>query len=194
MKSRKSLGWRAALATAAAIAAVVVAPLTGVQAAHAQEPYPPVPPEIGLSATTVSPGDRLRFRAGGFQPSQEVTAVLLSRVIELGVFRANQNGVVTGAVTIPRRVEPGWHTFQLRAEDPDRTLSADLFVLPCDRDRDRRCGRNRDNDERPEQRDRNENEPRETNRDTSALGAGGAAAMVAVGGGALLGARRLKKR
>lgn len=215
MKKPTSLGWRSALATAAVVA-VVATPLTGVQAAHAQDPYPPDDSEISLSATTVAPGGQLFFRAEGFEPDQEVVAVLLSRARWLGVFYADEHGVVTGSVTIPRRVKPGWHTFELRAEDPDRTLSADLLVLPCDRhhrcgdddpcdrdhrcrdddpcDDDRRCG---DDDRRKHpsgHHKRNESQVRQSGGDDSPLHAGGAVAMVLVGGGGLLGARRLKKR
>lgn len=120
--------WRVGLASAASAAVLSAAPLVGAQTSHAQ-PYPPST-GLTLSTTSVPAGGELSFRGTGFADEQLVTASLLSREIILGRFRADSQGVVTGTVTIPRSVEPGDHTFKLRAWNPDRKLSARITVLP----------------------------------------------------------------
>lgn len=120
--------WRVGLASAASAAVLSAAPLVGAQTSHA-EPYPPSTC-LTLSTTGVPVGGKLSFRGTGFADEQPVTASLLSREIILGRFRADSQGVVTGTVTIPQSVEPGDHTFKLRAWNPDRKLSARITVLP----------------------------------------------------------------
>ncbi|MBA4860966.1 hypothetical protein H1V43_06135 [Streptomyces sp. PSKA54] len=118
--------WRAALASAAAAAVLITAPLMGAGPAHAQ--YPPGPPSVELSATTVAPGGTITFEASGFAPGQLVTAYLFSRVTVLGTYRANAEGEAYGTVTIPRRTKPGLHAFELVAENPDLILAANITV------------------------------------------------------------------
>ncbi|MFD9563840.1 hypothetical protein [Streptomyces sp. NPDC059994] len=130
----RSPGWRGALASAAVL---VAASLAGAQTAHAQSggpyppPYPPPPHCLTLSATTVHAGDRLRFRGTGFTPRQRVEADLKSFAVVLGTFRADNRGDVTGTVTIPRRTQPGSHTFELIARYPHRKLAVGIKVLPA---------------------------------------------------------------
>lgn len=121
--------WLVALASAAWTAVLAAALLVGAQTSHAQ-PYPPPPPSLTLSDTTVPAGGELSFEASGFGPGQLVTALLFSHKIVLGRFTADSQGVVAGTVTIPRSVEPGVHTFKLVARNPDLTLSARITVLP----------------------------------------------------------------
>ncbi|MFF0051709.1 hypothetical protein [Streptomyces sp. NPDC005498] len=79
----------------------------------------------------------MRFRSTCFAPRQLVTAELHSREVVLGRFRANSQGVVVGRVTIPRRTDPGRHTFELEGRHPKLKYSTRIRVL---RD-DRRSGR-----------------------------------------------------
>ncbi|MFI5677349.1 hypothetical protein [Streptomyces cellulosae] len=131
----RSPGWRRALASAAML---VAAPLAGAQTAHAQSggpyppPYPPPPDCLSLSATTVHAGDRLGFHGTGFAPRQRVEAELRSFAVVLGTFRANRYGEVTDTVTIPRRIKPGSHRFQLIARYPHRKCSVGIEVLRTD--------------------------------------------------------------
>ncbi|MER5379896.1 hypothetical protein ABT040_06370 [Streptomyces sp. NPDC002688] len=113
----------------------VAAPLVGAQAAHAQPPsptcqaYPPVPPQLTLSRTVVPAGDTLTFRGSCFAPFERVVAELHSHEVVLGRFRANAQGVVRGKVTIPRKTEPGYHTFELEGRTSRLELSARIKVL-----------------------------------------------------------------
>lgn len=128
--------WRAALAATAASAALAVVPLLGAQPALAGPypppggpAYPPQGPSLRVNPTSVEPGDRVWFRGTGFQAEQDVVAALASRIVILGHYEADENGVVTGRVTIPENTRPGEHHFLLRAEDPDRTLGTEIEVL-----------------------------------------------------------------
>lgn len=127
--------WRIALASAASAAVLVAAPLVGAQTAHAQPPsstcyaYPPVPPQLTLSRTVVPAGGTLTFRGNCFAPFERVVAELHSHEVVLGSFRANAQGVVTGKVTIPRKTEPGYHTFELEGRESRLELFARIKVL-----------------------------------------------------------------
>ncbi|MET9882037.1 hypothetical protein ABZZ20_02565 [Streptomyces sp. NPDC006430] len=100
---------------------LVAAPLVGAQTAHAQ--YPPAPPSLTLSATTVTAGGTLDFRATGFAPQRRVTSSLDSDRIVLGRHQSDASGAAQATVTIPTRVRPGWHTFRLTARHPALTLT-----------------------------------------------------------------------
>lgn len=135
--------WRVALASAASAAVLVAVPLVGAQTAHAQPPspacqaYPPVPPQLTLSRTVVTAGDTLTFSGNCFTAFEQVVAELHSHEVVLGSFRANAQGVVTGRVTIPRRTEPGYHTFELEGRRSRLELSARIKVLRARHEQDR---------------------------------------------------------
>ncbi|MEU0217072.1 LPXTG cell wall anchor domain-containing protein [Streptomyces sp. NPDC006265] len=111
----------------AATAVLAAVPAIGAQPAHSQ-PYPPNPPELTLSATTVSAGEDLDFTGTGFAPNEGVNAFLYSKPFQIGHFTANANGTVKGTVTIPRWTEPGWHVFRLKGQKSKRALQAVIKV------------------------------------------------------------------
>ncbi|MGP3966377.1 hypothetical protein [Streptomyces sp. 6N223] len=175
--------WRTILTAVAAVAVLFTGPLTGVEAAHAQTYPPPPPPSLSLNTFFVVAGDPVRFTARGFAPNQQVVAVLRDRPnTPLGTFTADARGNVSGTVTIPRSTSLGFHTLQLRGQNPNLTASANLFVFP--RFFPFAEGTSGQEDPQPEKADADV-EPRQV---------GGAAAMVALCGGAWLGARRLRNR
>ncbi|MBX9363714.1 LPXTG cell wall anchor domain-containing protein [Streptomyces massasporeus] len=158
---------RAAFATAAASAVLAAVPAIGAQPAHAQ-PYPPDPPSLTLTATTVVAGDDLGFTGTGFDPNEGVTAVLFSKPIKLGRFTADANGTVEGTVTIPKWTDPGKHIFRLKGVESKLSLKAKIFVRP----------------HKPHLAD--------TGDDRSLVMVGGTAALLALGTGAVMAARRRK--
>ncbi|MGW0751261.1 hypothetical protein [Streptomyces sp. NPDC002587] len=100
---------------------LVAGPLVGAQTAHAQ--YPPAPPSLTLSTTTVTAGGTLDFRATGFAPRQRLTSFLESDPIVLGRHQADGSGAAQATVTIPRTVRAGWHTFKVTARRHAVTLT-----------------------------------------------------------------------
>lgn len=161
--------WRAAIAGGATSAVLAATPLVGVQAAHA-EPYPPSAPTLRLSTTVVEPGDPITFEGAGFESADAVESALFSRKVVLGQHTADSNGTVRDTVTIPEHITPGKHLFRLKAWAPDHTVSVRISVRK----------------HRPHLSNTGEGH-------TTALLAG-AGALVLVGGGAALAARRLKRR
>ncbi|MEU2745314.1 LPXTG cell wall anchor domain-containing protein [Streptomyces collinus] len=158
---------RAALATAAASAVLAAVPVIGAQPAHSQ-PYPPNPPTLTLTATTVVAGDDLGFTGTGFLPTEGVNAFLFSKPVKLGRFTADANGTVKGTVTIPKWTDPGKHYFRLKGVESKRSLGAKIIVRP----------------HRPHLAD--------TGEDRSLVMVGGAAALLALGAGTMMAVRRRK--
>lgn len=158
---------RAALATAAASAVLAAVPVIGAQPAHSQ-PYPPNPPTLTLTATTVVAGDDLGFTGTGFLPTEGVNAFLFSKPVKLGRFTADANGTVKGTVTIPKWTDPGKHIFRLKGVKSKRSLGAKIIVRP----------------HRPHLAN--------TGEDRSLVMAGGSAALLALGAGAIVAVRRRK--
>ncbi|MGK5694546.1 hypothetical protein ACSNOJ_16860 [Streptomyces sp. URMC 128] len=156
---------RAAFATAAASAVLAAVPVIGAQPAHAQ-PYPPGPPELTLTATTVDAGDDLGFTGTGFDPNEGVAAVLFSKPVKLGRFTADANGTVEGTVTIPKWTDPGKHIFRLKGLESKKSLKAKIFVRP----------------HKPHLAD--------TGEDRSLVMLGGTAALLALGAGTMVAVRR----
>ncbi|WP_433450432.1 LPXTG cell wall anchor domain-containing protein [Streptomyces sp. CA-142005] len=120
--------WRVALASAASAALLVAAPLAAAQTAHAQ-PYPPGAAEtLSVSATTVTAGDSLTFSSRAFDPGTGVTAMLESTPVVLGHFEADDDGLVSGSVTIPTSTVTGFHVFRLTSDDPDPSVGVTIYV------------------------------------------------------------------
>ncbi len=121
--------WRAALASAASTALLIAVPLIGAQAASAQ-PYPPPTPPLSVSTTTVTAGEELSFSTipGVFEPGADVTALLQSRPVVLGHFRARADGSVAGTVTIPANTTSGWHVFRLTSKHPHQSVGVSIYV------------------------------------------------------------------
>jgi LPXTG-motif cell wall-anchored protein len=117
----------------------------------------------------VDAGDELSFIGTGFEPNEGVGAFLLSKPIKLGFFTADSNGTVEGTVTIPKWTDPGRHTFLLKGKESKLKLSAEITVRS----------------HKPHLAN--------TGEDRSALLLGGAAGMLALGGGAMVAARRLRR-
>ncbi|WP_316744382.1 LPXTG cell wall anchor domain-containing protein [Streptomyces sp. MK7] len=85
---------------------------------------------LTVSPVTVTAGGTLTFSASGFENGQTVTAVVASREIVLGRFTADATGTLTEkTVTIPSRITAGYHTFKLIARNPSRELTARIKVL-----------------------------------------------------------------
>ncbi|MFE0329244.1 hypothetical protein ACFW08_21140 [Streptomyces sp. NPDC058960] len=107
---------------------LIGAPLAGAQVASAQ-PYPP-PPPLTVTTTTVTVGGLLSFSTepGVFAPGQLVTALVESRPIIVGRFRAQADGSVAGTVTIPRQIDSGWHVFRLTSDRPGHSVGVTIFV------------------------------------------------------------------
>ncbi|MDQ0956293.1 LPXTG-motif cell wall-anchored protein [Streptomyces sp. B4I13] len=101
----------------------------GTQAASAL-PYPPQPPPLSVSTTTVTAGEQLSFStvSGVFAPRASVTALLESTPVVLGRFRARLDGSVAGTVTIPARTITGWHVFRLTSRHPDPSVGVSIYV------------------------------------------------------------------
>ncbi|MFJ4977685.1 hypothetical protein ACIP6X_20425 [Streptomyces coeruleorubidus] len=156
---------RAAFATAAASAVLAAVPVVGAQPAHAQ-PYPPDPPGLTLTATTVEAGEDLGFTGTGFDPNEGVTAVLFSKPVKLGRFTADANGTVEGTVTIPKWTDPGKHIFRLKGVESKLSLKAKIFVRP----------------HKPHLAD--------TGEDRSLVMLGGTAALLTLGAGTMVAVRR----
>jgi hypothetical protein len=172
--------WRTALTALAAVAVLFTAPLTGAEVAHAQTYPPPPPPSLRVSPAFVVAGDPVRLTARGFSPNQQVVAVLKDRPNPpLGTFQADARGWVSGSVTIPSSTRFGFHELQLSGQNPNLTASALLFVFP-------RLFPAGESGEQEAQR------PAKAGSDIGPRHVGGAAALVALGGGALLGARRMR--
>ncbi|MEV0322467.1 LPXTG cell wall anchor domain-containing protein [Streptomyces sp. NPDC050658] len=161
--------WRAALAVGATSAVLTATPLVGVPTAYAA-PYPPTDETLGLSDTVVEPGDPITFEGAGFESVDEIESALFSRKVVLGQHIADINGRVVDTVTIPKHIPPGRHEFRLTAVAPEHTVSVWITV----------------HKDRPNLANTGED-------DSTAL-LGGAGVLVLVGGGAVLAARRLKRR
>ncbi|TDC20744.1 hypothetical protein E1265_20640 [Streptomyces sp. 8K308] len=173
--------WRTALAVLAAVAVLFMAPLTGAEAAHAHPYPPPSPPSLSVNPFFVVAGDPVRFTAKGFSPNQQVVAVLRDRPnTPLGTFVANAQGKVSGSVTIPVSTRLGFHELQLKGQNPNLTVSALLFVFP------------RVFPLAGETSGQEEPQPAQADADIEPRHVGGAAAVVALCGGAWLGTRRLR--
>src|ERR1041385_3691460 len=129
-KMTTSRRWRAALASAASTAILIAAPLIGAQAASAQ-PYPPSPPPLSVSTTTVTAGEELSFSTipGLFEPVSLVTALLESKPVVLGRFRARADGSVAGTVTIPAKTTTGHHVFRLTSTHLHQSVGVRIYVL-----------------------------------------------------------------
>lgn len=173
--------WRTALTALAAVAVLLTAPLTGAEVAHAQTYPPPPPPSLSVSPFFVVAGEPVQFTAKGFDPNQQVVAVLRDRPgTPLGTFYADAQGRVSGSVTIPRWTGVGFHELQLKGQNPNLTASALLLVFP------------RVFPLAGEPSGQEEQQPAKADADIGPRQVGGAAALVALGGGAWLGARRLR--
>ncbi|WBB61992.1 hypothetical protein O7599_05465 [Streptomyces sp. WMMC500] len=173
--------WRTALTAFAAVAVLLTVPLTVAEVAHAQTYPPRPPPSLSLSQLFVVAGDPVRFTAKGFDPNQQVVAVLRDRPSQpLGTFQADARGRVSGSVTIPRSTGLGFHQLQLKGQNPNLTASAFLFVFP------------RLTPHAGESSQQEEQQHAKVDAGIGPRQVGGAAALVALGGGAWLGARRLR--
>ncbi|MFJ8360411.1 hypothetical protein [Streptomyces sp. NPDC093984] len=107
---------------------LVAAPLVAAQGAAAQPPYPPGS-VVTVSDTTVTAGGSVDFGTppGIFDPGTTITVLLESDPIVLGQFRVNEDGSVSGTVTIPATAPSGWHV--LRLTSGDRSVGVTIFVM-----------------------------------------------------------------
>ncbi|GAP48559.1 fibronectin type III domain-containing protein [Streptomyces azureus] len=63
-----------------------------------------------------------------FEPGALVTALLESRPVVLGHFRARADGSVAGTVTIPADTTTGWHVFRLTSKRPHQSVGVSIYV------------------------------------------------------------------
>ncbi|GAA2247920.1 hypothetical protein GCM10010104_50480 [Streptomyces indiaensis] len=63
-----------------------------------------------------------------FAPRAFVTALLESRPVVLGHFRARGDGSVAGTVTIPENTVTGWHVFRLTSKRPHVSVGVSIYV------------------------------------------------------------------
>jgi LPXTG-motif cell wall-anchored protein len=127
-KTSTSTRWRIALASVASAAMLVAAPLAAVQTAHAAQPYPPSE-TLTLGSITAPAGGTLSFTSSSvFASGAAVTALLESTPVVLGHFQADNNGSVSGTVTIPTTTPTGWHVFRLTSDNPDLSVGSSIYV------------------------------------------------------------------
>jgi hypothetical protein len=83
-----------------------------------------------VSTTTVAAGEELSFSTipGVFEPGSEVTALLESKPVVLGYFRARADGSVAGTVTIPADTATGRHVFRLTSKHPHQSVGVRIYV------------------------------------------------------------------
>ncbi|MET9567666.1 hypothetical protein ABZY34_00700 [Streptomyces virginiae] len=146
----------------------------------------------------------MNFRATGFAPRQPVTALLASDPIVLGRYQADASGTAYATVTIPNRVHAGWHTFKVTARNPNHTCSARIKVRAAvgrpdhdghDGHGDGGKGHGHDGGDGGNghnQPGRPDHGPdlANTASEQALAASGGAAGLMAVGGGAMLAVRR----
>jgi hypothetical protein len=84
---------------------------------------------VALNDNRVRPGEEVRFRATGYDAGERVRGTVFSEPIRVGTWTANRNGVVTGRFTVPRRLSPGRHTFQLRGLESNVIKTARFTVV-----------------------------------------------------------------
>ncbi|WP_251152729.1 esterase-like activity of phytase family protein [Cellulosimicrobium sp. Marseille-Q4280] len=84
---------------------------------------------LSLSPSRVRPGQQVTATADGFAPGEWVAATLFSTPAELGMFRADADGVLTATVTIPADVAAGTHRFAIVGQVDGRVLWTELEVL-----------------------------------------------------------------
>ncbi|MBW8736008.1 MAG: hypothetical protein JF621_02345 [Streptomyces turgidiscabies] len=66
---------------------------------------------------------------GLFEPVSLVTALLESRPVVLGRFRARADGSVAGTVSIPANTTTGHHVFRLTSTHPHQSVGVRIHVL-----------------------------------------------------------------
>ncbi len=86
-------------------------------------------PSGNLSTGSIVAGGTFTATGAGFDPGETVRATLFSTPIVLGTARADADGAVSLALTIPADVEPGRHTVELRGLASGVTVELPLEVL-----------------------------------------------------------------
>lgn len=94
-----------------------------------KEQPPAVTPTITLDEDVVRAGDRLALSGTGFEPGEGVRLILHSDAVELTELRADDQGHITGTVTIPADVVPGLHQLEARGSVSALSVRAELTVL-----------------------------------------------------------------
>jgi hypothetical protein len=84
--------------------------------------------EIVLSDAVVRIGDTVTATGMGFQPGEEVSGVLASTPVDLGLQIADPSGTVVFTTTIPADFELGTHTFTLTGA-LSGSVSAQITVI-----------------------------------------------------------------
>jgi hypothetical protein len=118
----------ATLGLSAALAGTAVG-LAGPASAACEGGYPRAQCTVALNDNRVRPGEEVGFRATGYEPGERVRGTVFSEPIRVGTWTANRNGVVQGRFTVPRRLSPGRHTFQLRGLESNVIKTARFTVV-----------------------------------------------------------------
>jgi hypothetical protein len=88
----------------------------------------PVPPTAQTSTSTVAPGGTVEVTGSDFTPGENVTLILHSDPVLLGIATADANGNVDAVVTIPADTEPGLHHIELTGQTSGLTVSIPITV------------------------------------------------------------------
>lgn len=87
------------------------------------------PATIGLEQSTIIAGRVLAFTGIGFQPGEQVVAVLGAGETGAGPLIAGQLGEVAGAVTLPPDLRPGTHVLTLAGAGSGQVAEATISVM-----------------------------------------------------------------
>lgn len=116
------------------VALLGVAPsLAGAATCSSSGSYPPGACSVSVSVTVITPGGSFSFTTPPvFDPGELVNATIHSQVYQVGTFRANSSGAVSGTVTVPSTIAPGTHEFILTGETSGQVVSTTFqVVLPA---------------------------------------------------------------
>lgn len=87
------------------------------------------PATIGLEQSTIIAGRVLTFTGTGFQPGEQVVAVLGAGETGAGPLLAGEFGEVAGAVTLPPDLRPGTHVLTIVGAGSGQVAEASISVM-----------------------------------------------------------------
>ncbi|GAB2620364.1 hypothetical protein [Pseudactinotalea suaedae] len=87
------------------------------------------PATIGLEQSTIIAGRVLTFTGTGFQPGEQVVAVLGAGETGAGPLLAGEFGEVAGAVTLPPDLRPGTHVLTIAGAGSGQVAEATISVM-----------------------------------------------------------------
>lgn len=90
--------------------------------------YPPKHDDMQISQSQVRPGDRESFNSKCFKPKEQVRATVHPNPVVVGTWTASSSGSVSGTFTVPKGLQPGTHTLELRGLSSGITETASFVV------------------------------------------------------------------